>query len=303
MDKDIYVVKLISKDTKDEELVDIEAISADEARNEVISKYPAFSLEGEPKIKLLLSHLKNNRDILMKLAESSALLEHSVNLGTAREGIIANFLKQNLPENIAYHSGELFNQRNERSGQLDIILHPITSPKIHLYSTINLFPVETVLAVIEVKSNLTTDKECKSHLEYALKSCEKVKRFQDKDGVTLDIPFIVFSYKGAKYDTLVKKLEEKEEKQYLPDLIIVLEKGYFLKKIQAGESSPPKNSKKTPDGMYWAVKSEKYVLLGMFQYLLQLVEKWFIKPEEHSMPISKYTEALADSIYINDAEW
>ena len=107
-------------------------------------------------MKLLLEHLKNNRDALLKYSELVGIASHSGNLGMAREGLISNFLKQNLPEYIMYLSGEIFDRSDNRSGQIDIVLHPITSPKIYLHKSINIFPAETVLSAIEIKSNLTT---------------------------------------------------------------------------------------------------------------------------------------------------
>ena len=110
-------------------------------------------------MKLLLEHLKNNKEALLTYSDVISIAKHAVNLGTARESLIANFLKQNLPEYISYHTGEVFDSVDNRSGQIDIVLHPITAPKINLYNAINIFPSESVLAAIEIKSNLTTGKK------------------------------------------------------------------------------------------------------------------------------------------------
>lgn len=156
--------------------------------------------------KILVNHLDFNAKALKQLGDDVALAKHSVNLGNAREGLITNFLKQNLPNNIEYHSGELCDRKGCRSGQIDIILHPNLSPKINLYNTINIFPVETVLAIIEVKSSLD-----KRSLTKAMESCFKVKNLEIKrnlDSYGEDIsvnmrhnleyvPYIVFAYKGG----------------------------------------------------------------------------------------------------------
>ena len=165
-------------------------------------------------MKLLLEHLKNNREALMKCSDSIGIAAHSVVLGTAREGLISNFIKQNLPEYISYHTGEVFDSNDQRSGQIDIVLHPITSPKINLHNAINIFPAETVLAAIEVKSNLTTGKKTGA-LSEALSSCARLKELSiidrsiDRSSITdhQRIPFIIFAYKGPTLKTLKKHLE------------------------------------------------------------------------------------------------
>ena len=61
-------------------------------------------------MKLLLEHLKNNKDALLQYSKLIGAANHPGNLGVAREGLISNFLKQNLPEFIRYHTGEIFDR-------------------------------------------------------------------------------------------------------------------------------------------------------------------------------------------------
>ena len=34
------------------------------------------------------------------------------------------------------------------------------------------------------------------------------------------------------------------------------------------------------------------VLLGIYEYILSIVEYWFINPEKHTMPIASYTKDM-----------
>lgn len=95
--------------------------------------------------KILLKHLENNQNLLIEYSKLINVAKHGTILGSARENVISSFLEQNLPTFIEYHSGEAFNNKGERSGQIDIILHPITSPKLFLNHKINLFPIETIM--------------------------------------------------------------------------------------------------------------------------------------------------------------
>ncbi len=243
-------------------------------------------------MKLLIEHLKNNREALLKLSEAVSIADHPVNIGTAREGLISNFIQNNLPEYISHHTGEVFDRNNNRSGQIDIILHPLTSPKINLHNSINIFPAETVLAAIEVKSNLTPGKKNSSSAQ-ALSSCKKLKKLQitgrTRDKATIcdpdRIPFILFAYKGPTINTLKKQLSESEiGLRELPDLIVVLNRGYYLVKGPNWTSID-----QSVDSVYQVKDDHDSSLLGIFEYILKLIEYWFINPAEHTMPIEDYT--------------
>ena len=108
------------------------------------------------KNKKLLIHFQHLLKVLKEYSKHINNVEHSVNKGTAREALISNFLSLNLSELISFHTGELFDTYDHYSGQIDLVLHPKSSPKLNLYGAINIFPIETVLAAIEVKSTLTT---------------------------------------------------------------------------------------------------------------------------------------------------
>jgi hypothetical protein len=256
--------------------------------------------------KLLLAHLKNNREALLQYSKLIGIAKHSVNLGTARECLIVNFIQKNLPEYISYHSGEIFDTKENRSGQIDIILHPITSPKINLQNTINIFPAETVLAAIEVKSNLTTGKRTGT-LSEALVSCKKLKELdlfipshsEDSEqditpSILADpnkIPFILFAYKGPQLNTLIKHLRtyctNEDKYRVLPDLIVILESGYCLKKTKNWQYVGA-----TFDNAYKVDQNKDFILLGIFVFILKLIEYWFIKPSKHIMPIDEYTKNM-----------
>ena len=243
---------------------------------------------------ILAQHLKNNARALSALSEDVALASHCVNLGTAREGLITNFLKHNLPQNIEYHSGELFDYDGKRSGQMDIVLHPNSSPKINLHGTISLFPVETVLAVIEVKSNINTQK-----LKESMRSCYKIKNLsmnRDRQSYGEEIsliqrldlnsvPFIVFAYDGLKMNTLLEKIEKIEDENAetrRPDLIVVLKRNYSFKKIMHGSNEYIENSN----------KGNGLILADLFELLLRTCDLCFQIPRIYSLPVGMYMEKI-----------
>lgn len=250
-------------------------------------------------MKLLLEHLRNNRDALLKYSDVISSAKHSVNLGSARESLIANFLKQNLPEFVSYHTGEVFDRDDKRSGQIDIVLHPITSPKINLHNAISIFPAESVLAALEIKSTLTSGSKSGS-LQEALVSCKKLKELsiqsshQCEESFIVDqttVPFVLFAFKGPKISTLKNHLNKNTNPRELPDLIVVLDKGYYLVKHKNWHNAVGKMEDK-----YRVSDNQETVLLGIFEYILGIIEVWSANPKKHSMPIEAYTKNMP-SIY------
>lgn len=255
----------------------------------LLLKYSKNIGESTHNMRILIEHLKNNKEILKTMASAISIAEHKVNLGTAREGLISNFLVQNLPENISYHTGEIFDTNDERSGQIDIILHPISSPKINLYGAISLFPVETVLAGIEVKSVLNGETD----INKALSTCMKAKSLEIKsdrnnDENLKEVPFIVFAFTGCMLKTMLKTLEKYSQRKDtsikdLPDLIVVLDRGYSLWRTESvGDFCNDTYNIYTED-------NENETLLTIFYFLLKRIEYWF-GTTENSMPIDMYID-------------
>lgn len=257
-----------------------------------------------------MQHLKSNRDVLIKYSDLIASAQHTVNLGSAREALISAFLKQNLPDYITYHTGEIFDSKNARSGQIDIVLHPITSPKLNLYGTISMFPVETVLAAIEVKSSLTTGET--GSLRNALSSCALVKRLSKfghfnspevKGPDPNNAPFVLFAYEGGSQAAVLKDIKsfydedifKKKAFRDLPDLIVVLrhgkeEEGYFLLKNEKWYYVHDF------DKLYNKSSGTNTVLLALFTFLIRLVERWAANPSASSMPIDPYSKQADPTI-------
>lgn len=244
--------------------------------------------------KLLLDHLKSNHESLQKLSQHINLAQNGTNIGNAREGLISNFLEQNLPEFIKFHTGEIFDSNEKRSGQIDIVVHPITSPKLHLFGALNLFPAECVMSAIEVKSSLN-----KMHLNLALDACYKLKQLEfvkEKNSLSSihhpnKIPFIIFGFSGPSSNRLMNNLRSKfnldKNSTNYPELILVLDKGYSIKKSAWHRCSNFEES-------FELIQLQENVLQPLFTLLLNLTENWTQFPAEHIMPIDSYTKDFVD---------
>ena len=253
-------------------------------------------------MRILTEHLNNIAKSLRTQSKQFNIAKHGDNSGGAREALSQLFLKMHLPDSATFITGELFDQEDNRSGQIDLIVHPISSPRLNLINDINLVFNDAALATIEVKSTLTTAKlDSPSHLKMALDSCVKIKSLTRsssikglKNGGLIELkktPVIIFAFDGPTVETLREKLWEYQSSRKLnldlmPDLITVLNRDYYLVQNNGWLIDPVRNN-----NIHWSnnIQSEG-VLLGMYAYLSQIIEAYSSQP--HPMPFSKYLRDL-----------
>ena len=184
-------------------------------------------MRNNTKNTLLEEHFERLRENLLNDFELSNSYGHTVNKGTAREIFIKNFLSTHLAQTVEVGSGEIIDsnsKRNEVRNQLDIIIYRKEFPRINIATNCNIFLAESVISVIEIKSNLT-----KNELRKTLESSRNIKKYkipspQISRGVPPDkIPFFIVAYKGPTIMTVHKWLME-EKPNYI-DGIFIIEKG------------------------------------------------------------------------------
>ncbi len=88
-------------------------------------------------------------------ADQVGLFEHSVLVGSAREFIIKRVLKNILPPVVHFGSGKVFDAKGKKSRQIDIIIYDSRFPVFEIEPGIGIYPLEGVIATLEVKSTLT----------------------------------------------------------------------------------------------------------------------------------------------------
>jgi hypothetical protein len=127
--------------------------------------------------------VKWGKSIQKKLAnayeESSSVLDHDVSIGEIREAIIQDILKKFLPPSIQIGTGQIIDIWGSKSKQMDIIIARDNAPAFHFEHNISAFFIETVLAVIEVKSMLYKEK-----LTEALENLKSVKNLTQNISIT-----------------------------------------------------------------------------------------------------------------------
>lgn len=93
--------------------------------------------------------------------DGSKSASHTVVTGSLREAFIRSVLEGHLPSTASWSTGQIVGHapQNHLSGQLDLILHSGELPQIHIHDGfIRLVPSDACIAVVEVKSEITTGK-------------------------------------------------------------------------------------------------------------------------------------------------
>ncbi|WP_163576442.1 DUF6602 domain-containing protein [Halomonas faecis] len=270
-------------------------------------------------MKIIQKHLNNIQSTLKSYYDLTSISGHSGNLGTSRELIIKHFLESNLPSFLDFTSGEVFDSSDNRSGQLDIIIHAASSMKLNIASNIDLLPVDNVLAVIECKSKLQTGSMLdggKSALKMSLDACVKLKRLDRINPIGMDkqylaynklpentpdilfeksglnptqrlTPYMITAFKGPSEEKLRSCLWEYMKHNQLsidlmPNVITVLDKGFYLVKNDGFYIPYVKDG-----NVHWSTMKEKSnTLLGCYMYLMKLSEA--MRFSHNFFPVSEY---------------
>lgn len=114
----------------------------------------------------------NIEKVLTTEAESAGLLEHSVTIGQIREFFMRDVLKKFIPSGLIIGSGQVISSKNGTiSKQIDIIIFDNRFPRFSITGSSQnaLYPIEGVIATIEIKTELKSDT-----LREALDNCYSV---------------------------------------------------------------------------------------------------------------------------------
>jgi hypothetical protein len=118
---------------------------------------------------------------------AARMIGHPGELGISREEIIRRFLRAYLPTRFEIATGFVFDAKGNLSKQLDIIIaNALVCPRFETAGGIRFYPCESVVAVGQIKSSLTSDAE----LQSALANLESVKELdRSASGRAFDTEF------------------------------------------------------------------------------------------------------------------
>lgn len=201
---------------------------------------------------MLKDHMNERENVLVAISKIPSNSGHSLHKGTPREAFIREFLENHLPQNIAIGTGEIIDadsKPNQQRNQFDLVLYRKNYAKLDFGGEISAFLIESVIATIEIKSNLT-EKDLKQSIKASANS-KKLKRTESQMLSSGHIPpsilNFVIAYDGPKnmstvykwipkiYDELQIESEqlplEEDKRTATPsksiDAIFVLKKGFI----------------------------------------------------------------------------
>jgi hypothetical protein len=166
----------------------------------------------------LRSYYEDVARVLRDEASSASIFPNSSDIGTSRESIYAEFLRQHAPAKCnVFFGGFVFGKDGSESRQLDIIVTTDTTPKFNFHNKVgtgkSFSPVEGTLGVISIKSTLD-----KNQLDDALAGIASVPPTSSLEGRTSflvtvknydDWPYkIIYSSKGISGNALLGHLNQ-----------------------------------------------------------------------------------------------
>jgi len=188
-------------------------------------------------LRVLSDHFGKVKRKLLEYSNHFDIANHGDIKGYGREALVQEFLSTHLPDQVEYLSGEILDEDDRRSGQIDVILQSKQQPKVPLLENFHLAFSDGVISVVEVKSNLTTQ-----HLTAALDQFRKIKSL--KRNIVLDkgpsaakletIPCVIFAFKGPQKNTLINSINEYAKTNsislnaFCPDMVVVLANDYYV---------------------------------------------------------------------------
>lgn len=112
----------------------------------------------EERIDIFRSAFAQRAKVLFHDEDKHNRLRHPGEFGTYRESITGDFLQSFLPQRLAIDTGFIVNALGEVSGQIDLVIYdPSLTPPLESQNRQRFFPIETVIAAGEVKSDVRRD--------------------------------------------------------------------------------------------------------------------------------------------------
>lgn len=195
-------------------------------------------------------------------------------IGDSRENYLEKYLRSHLPKKIALGKGIILGYKSdEKSQQVDIVLYDnINCPSLFGNEREQLFPVESVLGVIEVKSHLS-----KTKLKEAIKNIASVKERLHEGSITRNgkqhyILGVVFAYDLSNNSLESLRLNMHElidgmDTWLWPDLIVILNQGIIYRHL-SGSFNELTGIKPDPSTCFW--NTLKYKEDTLFEFFIRL---------------------------------
>ncbi len=127
----------------------------------------------------LANWFDNLDDVLQRQAEQAGLFDHGTITGNVREFLVHQVLASFLPPAVHIGTGRLIDRHGTMSRQVDIVASDSLFPRFSASNIASLYPIEGVVAAVEVKSSLD-----KASLASALENCWSIHTLKTEGALT-----------------------------------------------------------------------------------------------------------------------
>jgi hypothetical protein len=131
----------------------------------------------EEKIDIFQAAFRQTAKVVFRDEGKRNKLMHPGEFGTYREAIVADLISAFLPQKLEIDTGFIVNANDGISGQIDLIVYdPSLTPTLESKNRQRFFPIETVVAVGEVRSDISPER-----LTDGLRRLAKVKALRAEE--------------------------------------------------------------------------------------------------------------------------
>ena len=124
-------------------------------------------------------------------------VDHNLTAGEAREEAVKQLLRKYLPKRVKIDRGFVIDAHGNQSKQIDVIIYDSSYATYYSVNCVKYFPCETVIAVGEIKTDITS----KETLFDALSKIESVKKLDRScNGMTKIVSGPGISLQGLAFD-------------------------------------------------------------------------------------------------------
>lgn len=242
-----------------------------------------------------------SKKMTLDFSEVTSRINHNGEKGTARENVLQNYLRNYIPDKYNFSKGTIIDCNDNQSRQVDIIIHDkYTTPCLIDMDSTKVIPVESVYAVIEVKSTLT-----KEELRKSIENINSVKQLKKNTivGVSYPTAGLVFAYDSdASLDSIYKNVVELSagiEPENRVSCVCVLNKGIIILADKHGLNKV--SLLPNVETVYAMMKNEEDSLLLFYLILIQLLTQIQVYPPD----MVKYAQSskMLDTAFNIPAEY
>lgn len=138
----------------------------------------------------------------LKLTYENTIFSHSWNIGDSREKVVIDYLCKVMAHKYWFQSGEVFDENDNNSGQVDVIMYDNIFSTVFTDGTDKIMaPIESTYGIISVKSKMWV-RELDNAIEWIIKY-NSLKR-PTVDNTTLQImpDFAFRSWNGIEFNSI-----------------------------------------------------------------------------------------------------